>query len=77
VFAVFVVGGNSAAALYAAFGSFAALVFSDFGGPIPRRFRAYVVLALVGGGLLALGTAVADDAVGFAFAVTLIVVFPR
>jgi uncharacterized membrane protein YccC len=75
VFAVFVVGGNSAAALFAAFGSFAALVFSDFGGPIPRRFRAYVLLALVGGALLALGTAVPDDAVVVAFAVTLVVVF--
>ncbi len=74
VFAVFVVAGNSAAALFAAFGSFAALVFSDFGGPLPRRFRAYVLLAVVGALLDALGTAAADTVV-VAMVVTLVVVF--
>jgi uncharacterized membrane protein YccC len=74
VFAVFVVAGNAAAALFAAFGSFAALVFSDFGGPLPRRFRAFVLLAVVGAALLVLGTAVEDSVAG-AVVVTLVVVF--
>lgn len=74
VFAAFVVAGDSSAALFAAFGSFAALVFADFGGPLPRRFRAYVGLALVGAVLDAAGTAVADRT-GLAVTVTLVVVF--
>ena len=74
VFAIFVVAGNSAAALFGAFGAFAALVFSDFGGPLPRRFRAYVLLAVVGAALDVLGTAAADP-VGVAVVVTLLVVF--
>jgi uncharacterized membrane protein YccC len=74
VFAVFVVTNEPAAALFAAFGSFAALVFSDFGGPLPRRLRAYVVLAAVGARLVAGGTAVADTEV-LAVVVTLVVAF--
>jgi uncharacterized membrane protein YccC len=60
--------------LFAAFGSFAALVFADFGGPIERRFRAYVLLAAVGAALNAVGTAVADET-AVAVAATLVVVF--
>jgi uncharacterized membrane protein YccC len=74
VFAVFVVTDEPAAALFAAFGSFAALVFSDFGGPLPRRLRAYVVLAAVGALLVAAGTAVADTEV-LAVVATLVVAF--
>lgn len=44
------------AATYAAFGSFALLVFADFGGPPARRFRAYVVASAVGSVLLVVGT---------------------
>ena len=60
VLAVGVATGNDAAALFASFGALAALVFSDFGGPLPRRFRAYVALAAIGGLLVALGSAFAD-----------------
>ncbi len=74
VFAVFVATGNSTAALFGSFGSFAALVFADFGGPLRRRFRAYLLLAVIGGGLAAVGTAFADSTWP-ALAVTLFVVF--
>jgi hypothetical protein len=60
VLAVGVAADNDAAALFASFGGLAALVFADFGGPLPRRFRAYVALAVIGGLLVALGTAFAD-----------------
>jgi uncharacterized membrane protein YccC len=74
VFAVLVVTDDAPSALFAAFGSFSALVFADFGGPLPRRFRAYVVLAVVGGLLVALGTAFADT-IWPAVVVTLLVAF--
>src|SRR3954468_19462742 len=60
VLAVGVATGNDAAALFASFGALAALVFSDFGGPLARRFRAYVALAVIGGLLVAVGSAFAD-----------------
>ena len=68
VLAVGVATGNDAAALFASFGALAALVFSDFGGPLPRRFRAYVALAVIGGLLVALGSAFADTIYPAAFA---------
>jgi uncharacterized membrane protein YccC len=74
VFALLVITGDEHSALFAAFGSFAALVFADFGGPLPRRFRAYVGLAGVGAALLALGTACADT-IWPAVGVTLVVAF--
>lgn len=74
VFALLVVTGNTPSSLFAAFGSFSALVFSDFGGPRLRRFRAYLLLAVVGAALVALGTAVADT-MWPAVAVTLVVAF--
>ena len=74
VFATFVASGNDAAALFGSFGAFAALVFADFGGPLPRRFRAYLLLGVVGGGLAAVGTAFGDTTWA-AFAVTVVVVF--
>jgi uncharacterized membrane protein YccC len=58
--AVLVATDHDAAALFASFGAFAALVFCDFGGALGRRFRAYVLLAIVGGVLVAVGTAAAD-----------------
>jgi uncharacterized membrane protein YccC len=60
LFAIAVAADNDAAAVFISFGAFAALVFSDYGGPLRRRFRAYVLLAIVGGLLVALGTACAD-----------------
>ena len=74
VFALLVVTGNTPSSLFAAFGSFSALVFSDFGGPRLRRFRAYLLLAVVGAALVALGTAFADT-MWPAVAVTLVVAF--
>ena len=60
VFAVLVVVENNPAALFGAFGSFAALVFADFGGALPRRFAAYLGLLVVGSFLVVLGSAFAD-----------------
>ena len=45
--------------LYAAFGTFALLVFSDFGGPLPSRATATVLTGLVGATGIVLGTLVA------------------
>jgi uncharacterized membrane protein YccC len=42
--------------LFAAFGSFAILVLADFGGPRLTRLAAYLILAVAGMGLIALGT---------------------
>ncbi|HEX3563340.1 MAG TPA: FUSC family protein [Solirubrobacterales bacterium] len=42
--------------LFAAFGSFAVLVFADFGGPPRKRLTAYLGLATVGALLITLGT---------------------
>jgi uncharacterized membrane protein YccC len=42
--------------LFAAFGSFAILVFADFGGPPRKRLVAYLGLAAAGGLLITLGT---------------------
>ncbi len=52
---------DATAALFAAFGAFAALVLANFGGTPPRRFLAYAALAVVGAGLVALGTVVAPS----------------
>jgi uncharacterized membrane protein YccC len=43
-------------ALFAAFGSFAMLVFVDFTGPLRSRFIAYVALAFVGAANIVVGT---------------------
>ncbi len=48
------------AGLFAAFGSFAPLVFAHFGGPPQRRARAYAVTMLTGAVLVVLGTALTD-----------------
>src|SRR4051794_5421077 len=44
------------AALFASFGSFAMLVFADFGGSPRRRFTAYLTLAVTGAVLIVVGT---------------------
>src|SRR5438093_5040480 len=43
-------------AIFAAFGSFAILVFVDFSGPLRSRFVAYVALAFVGAANIVVGT---------------------
>lgn len=48
--------GNPNTTLFSAFGSFAVLVLADFGGAPRRRLAAYVWLAVLGAGLIALGT---------------------
>ena len=67
--------GNPQTSLFAAFGSFAVLVFADFGGAHRARLNAYLVLAAAGAAFIALGTlcsgnpwlaAVATAVVGFA-----------
>jgi uncharacterized membrane protein YccC len=61
LFALVVTFADEPVALFAAFGSFAALVFADFGGPLDARLRAYGGLLLGGAVLVALGTACADN----------------
>lgn len=51
--------GNAQVATFAAFGSFALLLFANFPGNRAGRFGAYVVLAVVGAGLISLGTLLA------------------
>ena len=60
--------GNDAAALFASFGTFALLVFADFGGSRPARLRAYAVLAIGASGLIALGTLCSNTPVPAALA---------
>ncbi|MEZ5115847.1 MAG: FUSC family protein [Candidatus Nanopelagicales bacterium] len=51
---------NPVAALYAAFGAFAFLVFADFGGPPKRRVLAYAGLTAIGAVLIVVGVAAAQ-----------------
>lgn len=48
--------GNPEVALFSAFGSFALLLFVDFGGPLRERVQAQVALAVTGAALVSLGT---------------------
>ncbi len=50
--------GDPAVAIFAAFGSFAMLLFADFGGPVRDRLAAQTVLGAAGAALIAAGTAV-------------------
>lgn len=55
---------NPAVGLFASFGSFTCLVFSDFGGePTGTRLRPYLVLGVVGAVLIAIGTLLSGDVV--------------
>jgi uncharacterized membrane protein YccC len=47
---------NPQTTIFAAFGSFAMLVFADFGGPLRSRFVAYLALAGLGAANVVLGT---------------------
>jgi uncharacterized membrane protein YccC len=64
---------DPAFATMAIFGATAALVFADFGGPVPERVRAYAVTAVVGAGLLAAGT-LASGSTGWSVALALVFV---
>jgi uncharacterized membrane protein YccC len=55
--------GNPQIALFAAFGSFATLVLSSFGGTRRDKLLAHTVLALAGSVLLTIGTAVSSSTV--------------
>jgi MFS family permease len=52
--------GNAQVATFAAFGSFALLLFANFPGDRAGRLGAYVVLAVAGAGLISLGTLLAS-----------------
>ncbi len=67
--AMFAIGdrviGNPSVATFAAFGSFAMVLFVDFGGPMRERLQAQAVLPVVCGALVCLGTlASSSDALG-------------
>jgi uncharacterized membrane protein YccC len=55
--------GNLQMALFAAFGSFATLVFANFAGPARDKLLSHVGLALAGSALLVIGTAVTSTPV--------------
>ena len=70
--------GNEPLALFASFGSFAALVFADFAGPLPRRFAAYLGLLGAGAFLVAIGTLLSNTTIAAALvmaAVAFVAVF--
>jgi uncharacterized membrane protein YccC len=48
--------GNPQTSTFAAFGSFALLVLTEFGGPLRTRFLAYLALGFVGAAFITLGT---------------------
>ncbi len=52
--------GDDQVGLFAAFGSFAFLVFADFGGPTKLRLGGYLGLAVAGAALIALGTLLSE-----------------
>jgi uncharacterized membrane protein YccC len=64
---------DPAFATMAIFGATAALVFADFGGPIPSRIRAYVATAVAGAALLGAGT-LASGSTPWSVALALILV---
>ena len=55
--------GNAQTTLFAVFGSFALLLFADFGGPTPARLRANLGLFAVGVVLIVAGTLCSSHAV--------------
>lgn len=52
--------GNADVAIFSAFGSFAMLLFVDFGGPLRDRAQAQAALAVAGAVLVSLGTLAAE-----------------
>ena len=66
--------GNPQVATFAAFGSFATLLLSSFGGSVRDRLRAHLGLALAGSALLTIGTLVSGSVL-LATLVTLPVTF--
>ena len=67
LFALFlVVLDDRNAAPFATFGSFALLAMVDFGGPLRRRFRGYLVVTALGAVLVAAGTALSHTVLGAA-----------
>ena len=52
--------GNAQVATFAAFGSFALLLFTNFSGPLGLRAGSYAALAVTGFGLVAVGSLLAD-----------------
>lgn len=70
--------GNVQVATFAAFGSFALLMFVNFTGSLAGRFGSYAMLALFGAGFVALGTVVTSPdwlAVVAMAAVSFLVIF--
>lgn len=54
--------GNADVAIFSAFGSFAMLLFVDFGGPLRERAQALAALAVAGAVLVSLGTLTSEPA---------------
>lgn len=65
---------NGQASLFATFGGFSGVVFSNFGGSRREKLRAYFTLAVAGSVLLTIGTAISSSA-ALAAPITLVVVF--
>jgi uncharacterized membrane protein YccC len=73
LFAIIVVGfDEEVTALFAAFASFAALVFCDFGGAMRGRARAYAGVLVAGAALVALGTTLSETTVVAALLMALV-----
>jgi uncharacterized membrane protein YccC len=64
--------GNEPLALFVSFGSFAALVFADFGGPTLRRFASYLALVGTGCALLAIGTLLSQTTIAAAIGMAVV-----
>src|ERR1700712_4231216 len=53
---------NPAVAVFAAFGTFAMLLFADFTGPMRERLQALLGVAILGGAFVCLGTLASRNA---------------
>jgi hypothetical protein len=63
LFAVSLIFGSDAMALYVLFGAFSQMVFGDYGGPAPLRAGSYLATTVVGLVLIVVGTAVSEHVV--------------